>query len=131
MAGTPRPCSGADQALPSAGLSSSILVAKALRKRQFPESAVKACVLINLAPYHLAYAVALLPAIGILEWRHRGNPLISICASPTGEDSRSRLLEGSDQSSFLTVPCWFIREARRRRKWSWALEPGYPKGHAA
>ena len=86
MAGTARPFSGADQALQSAGLSSIILVAKTLRMRQFPESAVKACVLINLASHHLAYAVALLPAIGILEWRHQGNPLISICASPTGEE---------------------------------------------
>jgi uncharacterized membrane protein YbhN (UPF0104 family) len=42
----------ADQALPSAGLSSSILIAKALEQRQVPPAAVKASVLINIASYH-------------------------------------------------------------------------------
>ena len=41
----------ADQALPSAGLSSSILVAKALEQRDVPPGAVRAAVVVNIASY--------------------------------------------------------------------------------
>jgi Mg2+-importing ATPase len=58
----------ADQALPSAGLSSSVLVAKALQQRHLPEPAVNAAVLVNIASYHLAYVVTLVAALGVL-WR--------------------------------------------------------------
>jgi Mg2+-importing ATPase len=55
----------ADQALPSAGLSSTILVAKALERRQLPPPMVKASVLIEMASYHLAYVIALVAALAI------------------------------------------------------------------
>ena len=55
-----------DQALPSAGLSSSLLVARALAQRQLAPGVVNASVLINIASYHLAYVVALLGALAIL-----------------------------------------------------------------
>jgi Mg2+-importing ATPase len=64
----------ADQALPSAGLSSSILIAKAFEQRQFSPASVQAAVLINIASYHLAYVIALAGAVAILAWlrtRHR------------------------------------------------------------
>jgi len=56
----------ADQALPSAGVSSSILVTKALERRQLPPAAVSASVLINIASYHFAYVVALVAAL--VDW---------------------------------------------------------------
>jgi Mg2+-importing ATPase len=68
----------ADQALPSAGLSSSILIAKALEQRQLPTPAVKASVLINVASYHLAYVLALLAALAIVALRGESNALIAI-----------------------------------------------------
>lgn len=66
----------ADQALPSAGVSSSVLIAKALEQRQVPSAAVKASVLINIASYHLAYVVALAGALVIVAWREQTNVLV-------------------------------------------------------
>ena len=66
----------ADQALPSAGLSSSVLIAKALEQRHLPTAAVKASVLINVASYHLAYVIALVGALGIMAWRGQANALV-------------------------------------------------------
>ena len=70
----------ADQALPSAGLSSSILIAKALERRQLPPAAVNASVLINMASYHLAYVIALVGALSILAWRGQGNTTVAVTA---------------------------------------------------
>lgn len=66
----------ADQALPSAGLSSSILIAQALEQRRLPPGAVKASVLANITSYHLAYALALLVAVGIVFVRGDVNAVI-------------------------------------------------------
>ncbi|MGE0813325.1 MAG: magnesium-translocating P-type ATPase [Vicinamibacterales bacterium] len=55
-----------DQAVPSGGLSSSVLVAKALEKRGLPPPAVHASILVNIASYHLAYAAALAVALAVL-----------------------------------------------------------------
>jgi uncharacterized protein (TIRG00374 family) len=54
-----------DQALPSAGLSSSVFTAKALEQRQVPDRVVKASVLVNIASYQLAYVIALIAALAI------------------------------------------------------------------
>ena len=70
----------ADQALPSAGLSSSILIAKALEERLLPAAAVKASVLINIASYHLAYVIALVGALIIMAWRREANTLVVVTA---------------------------------------------------
>lgn len=70
-----------DQALPSAGLSSSILIAKALERRQLPPAAVKASVLINIASYHLAYVVALAGALAIVAWRGQTNWVVVVTAA--------------------------------------------------
>jgi Mg2+-importing ATPase len=66
----------ADQALPSAGSRSSILVAKALEQRDLPPPVVKASVLINITSYRLAYVFALLAAIAIVALRGESNALI-------------------------------------------------------
>jgi Mg2+-importing ATPase len=69
-----------DQALPSAGLSSSILVAKALEQRRLPPPAVKASVVINVASYQLAYFVALLGALMLVARRGETNALVTVTA---------------------------------------------------
>jgi uncharacterized protein (TIRG00374 family) len=70
----------ADQALPSAGISGSLVVARALRERKMRDEAVNAAVLINVASYHIAYVTALGVALGILIARHRANALIVIAS---------------------------------------------------
>ena len=54
-----------DQALPSAGVSSTVVIVKALESRRVPRGAAAACAMINIASYHAAYAVALLVALAI------------------------------------------------------------------
>lgn len=54
-----------DQALPSAGISSTVLVAKALERRAVPRGVVAASMVINIASYHAAYVVCLLIALAI------------------------------------------------------------------
>jgi Mg2+-importing ATPase len=55
----------ADQALPSGGVGSSILVAQALERRQMPAAVVRAAVLLNIASYYLAY-VAAIPVVFVI-----------------------------------------------------------------
>ena len=68
----------ADQALPSAGLASSILIAKALEHRHLSPAAVRASVLLNIASYHVAFVITLVGALAILAQRgqkpSRGHP---------------------------------------------------------
>jgi Mg2+-importing ATPase len=70
----------ADQALPSAGVSSSVLVAKALEQRGMPAPAVKASVLLNIASYHLAYVAALVAALAIVAWRGHASAFVVVTA---------------------------------------------------
>ncbi|PYQ40252.1 MAG: hypothetical protein DMF77_18935 [Acidobacteria bacterium] len=60
-----------DQALPSAGLSGTALIAKALARRHIPRAVVAASVLLNVASYRAAYAVCLAIALTIGGTRHR------------------------------------------------------------
>jgi Mg2+-importing ATPase len=70
----------ADQALPSAGLSSGVLIAKSLERRNVPRAAVKAAVLIDIASYHAAYGLALIAALAILISHGEANAVILIAA---------------------------------------------------
>ena len=54
-----------DQALPSAGIGSTIVVAKALERRAVPRAVVAASMVINIASYHAAYVVCLGIALAI------------------------------------------------------------------
>jgi P-type Mg2+ transporter len=54
-----------DQALPSAGVSSTVFVAKALQQHQIPRDIVAASMVLNIASYHIAYIICLLAALGI------------------------------------------------------------------
>lgn len=71
----------ADQALPSAGLSSSVLIAKALEQRHLPPPTVNASVLVNIASYHLAYVIALSAALVMLRQRGDTNALVIVTAA--------------------------------------------------
>ena len=66
----------ADQALPSAGISGSIVVARTLEQRGVRPGAINAVVLINLASYHLGYIAALAAALAILQWEGHATLLI-------------------------------------------------------
>jgi uncharacterized protein (TIRG00374 family) len=52
-----------DQALPSAGLSSTVVIVKALQQRAVPRDSAAACAMINIGSYHAAYVVTLLVAL--------------------------------------------------------------------
>lgn len=54
-----------DQALPSGGIGSTIMVAKALERRAVPRAVVAASMVINIASYHAAYVVCLGVALAI------------------------------------------------------------------
>jgi len=54
-----------DQAVPSAGIGSTVVVAKALELRGIPREVVAAGAVINIASFHSAYVVALGVALGI------------------------------------------------------------------
>jgi uncharacterized protein (TIRG00374 family) len=68
----------ADQALPSAGISSSVLVATSLQRQPVARSAINAVVLTNFTSYHLAYGVALLPALAIVARQGRANAIVIV-----------------------------------------------------
>ena len=54
-----------DQALPSAGIGSTIVLAKALERRAVPRVVVAASMVINIASYHAAYVLCLVAALAI------------------------------------------------------------------
>jgi uncharacterized protein (TIRG00374 family) len=54
-----------DQALPSAGVSSTVMIVKALESRHLSRGVAAACAMINIASYHAAYVVALCAALAI------------------------------------------------------------------
>ena len=58
-----------DQALPSAGLSGTLLVVRGLTRRGVPRTAAVAAMLTGLVAYYLSYLLATLWAVTIL-WRH-------------------------------------------------------------
>ena len=70
----------ADQALPSAGISGSLVVARALRHRGMRDDAVNAAVLINVASYHVAYVLTLTGALAILSTLHDANTVVLIAS---------------------------------------------------
>jgi P-type Mg2+ transporter len=54
-----------DQALPSAGVSSTVMIVKALESRHLSRGVAAACAMINVASYHAAYVMALCAALAI------------------------------------------------------------------
>jgi len=67
-----------DQTLPSAGVSGTIVAARALERRGLPRPAVVACVSVNLVSYYFAYGLALAgAAAAALARGHRGSRLLA------------------------------------------------------
>jgi Mg2+-importing ATPase len=70
-----------DQAIPSVGLSGTLLVIRALDRRSVPRGASMAAVVVDLVSYYAAYIVALGGALGIA-WVH--GDLTPLMALPAG-----------------------------------------------
>ena len=71
----------ADQAIPSAGLSSAILTAKALQRHRLAPAAVRAAVLVNVISYPIACAVAIAVALAVAQGRGAGPPALTLTAT--------------------------------------------------
>ncbi|WAM22907.1 magnesium-translocating P-type ATPase [Myxococcus sp. NMCA1] len=65
-----------DQALPSAGLSGTVVLASGLRRRGIPRPTVAAAVVVDLASYYVAYVLGLGGALGITIIRGEVTPVI-------------------------------------------------------
>jgi Mg2+-importing ATPase len=65
-----------DQALPSGGVSSTVVVSQALAGRGVPRAAVAACAVINIASYHAAYVALLVVALAITAGLGHGSVLV-------------------------------------------------------
>jgi Mg2+-importing ATPase len=69
-----------DQALPSAGLSGTIVMARSLEDRGVPRAVVMAAVVVSIASYYSAYVISLTVALVITLARHQLNPLVELVA---------------------------------------------------
>lgn len=65
-----------DQALPTGGISGTVVVAKSLEDRGMPRAAVMAGVVVNTASYCAAYVLSLIAALVVTAIYHRVNGLI-------------------------------------------------------
>ena len=101
----------ADQALPSGGISGSVVVSKALDARGLEPRISRAAVLVNIATYHIAYVIALAAALVILD--HEGHAtLLAFLSSllfvafATGVTLIVLLLPGAKQPVAARFPRW-------------------------
>jgi hypothetical protein len=62
--------------LKSAGLSSTLVIVKALEARGVPRPAPAACAMINIASYHAAYIVTLIAALVITSVLREANVVL-------------------------------------------------------
>jgi len=69
-----------DQALPSAGVSGTVVMAKALEARHVPHEVVMASVVISTASFYAAYAGSILAALAIVASRGRADALVTLAA---------------------------------------------------
>ena len=69
-----------DQALPSGGISGTVVVAHSLGERGIPRPAVMAAVVVNTASYYAAYVSSLACALCITIVRHQANRLVELVA---------------------------------------------------
>jgi uncharacterized protein (TIRG00374 family) len=67
-----------DQALPSAGISSTVFVSKSLQRNAIPRDVVAASMVLNLASYHIAYVICLLAALAITIAAGHSNWLVMV-----------------------------------------------------
>lgn len=69
-----------DQAIPSGGISGTMLVIHALDSRRVPRPVVSAAVLVGLLAHYLAHALAMIAALATLAWIGRLVPLVLVPA---------------------------------------------------
>ena len=67
-----------DQALPSAGISSTVFVAKSLQQHDIPRDVVAASMVLNIASYHIAYIICLLAALAITTASGHSNVVVLV-----------------------------------------------------
>jgi uncharacterized membrane protein YbhN (UPF0104 family) len=65
-----------DQAVPSAGLASTAIVASALERQGVPRGPTAAGAVLNIVSYHASYVVMLIAALGIMATLGKTSPLI-------------------------------------------------------
>jgi Mg2+-importing ATPase len=70
-----------DQALPSTGISGTILVVKALEQRAIPRSVVTAGVVVNMASFFIAYVVRLIAAFVVLSLMGRAGVVLTLASA--------------------------------------------------
>jgi uncharacterized protein (TIRG00374 family) len=61
-----------DQVVPSGGLSGTVLVVRALERRNVPRGVATAAIVVNLLAFYAAYVIAVLYALWVLWHRHHG-----------------------------------------------------------
>jgi uncharacterized membrane protein YbhN (UPF0104 family) len=71
----------ADQALPSGGLSSTVLVTRLLQRRGWPGPIARAAAVVNIASYHLAYIAALVAAMIFAGLRGYASAVVLTCTA--------------------------------------------------
>jgi Mg2+-importing ATPase len=69
-----------DQALPSAGISSTVVVTRALQQAGVPRGIAAAGALVNIASYNAAYVVALFAALAITVFDREANPIVVVAS---------------------------------------------------
>ncbi len=67
-----------DQALPSAGISSIVFLAKAMQQHGVPRDVVAASMVVNIASYNIAYVICLLAALAITTATGHSNIVIMV-----------------------------------------------------
>ncbi len=70
-----------DQALPTSGISGTVLVMRGLSRRQVPAELAMAALLVGLVSYEAAYIAAVLCAVGLLWLHHHGNIGFSVAVT--------------------------------------------------
>jgi Mg2+-importing ATPase len=70
-----------DQALPSTGISGTILVVKALEQRAMPRSVVTAGVVVNMASFFMAYVVGLIGAFIVLSIMGQSGVVLTVASA--------------------------------------------------
>ena len=64
-----------DQAMPSGGLSGTLLVVRGLGRRNIPLNVAMAALLVGLVSFYAAYLTVVIASLGVLWWHHQVNPL--------------------------------------------------------
>lgn len=91
-----------DQALPSSGISGTILVMSGLERRQVPANVAMAALLVGLVSYEAAYIAAVFGSVGLLWLHHRGD--IGYSLGITG----IALLAAAVPASVLGLRRWLV-----------------------